>query len=81
MGEGVIKDIMNKIVLEHYPVEKLPDDLRVGLEQTLRVTITLVPEETNMSALQAFRELMSDPKRPRTERAEIDAWVRSLRDE
>jgi hypothetical protein len=72
---------MNKIVKEHYPVERLPEDLRAGLEPTSRVTITLVEEAPSLSALQAFRELMSDPMRPRRERAEIDAWIRSLRDE
>ncbi|UOK69332.1 hypothetical protein [Ancylobacter polymorphus] len=35
---------MNKIVREHYPVEKLPEDLREGLEAT-HVRVTVVPEE------------------------------------
>lgn len=37
---------MNKIVLEHYPVEKLPEDLRVGLPETgsARVTVEITPE-------------------------------------
>lgn len=81
LREGVVGLGMNRIVKEHYPVEKLPEDLRVGLDQSSKVTITLVPEATSISALQAFRELMSDPMRPRRERAEIDAWIRSLRDE
>lgn len=43
---------MNKIVMEHYPVEKLPEDLRVGLPDTgsARVTVEVTtekPEEEN----------------------------------
>lgn len=34
---------MNKIVREHYPVEKLPEDLREGIEGT-HVRVTVVPE-------------------------------------
>ncbi|MBB3773611.1 hypothetical protein FHS55_004253 [Angulomicrobium tetraedrale] len=34
---------MNKIVREHYPVEKLPEDLREGIEGT-HVRVTLVTE-------------------------------------
>lgn len=40
---------MNKIVREHYPVEKLPDDLRAGLPDGQTVTIT-VEEEPPFSA-------------------------------
>jgi hypothetical protein len=72
---------MNRIVKEHYPVEKLPEDLREGLPRATRVTVTLVPETDNVSSEQALRELLSDPNRPRRDRAEIDAWVRSMRDE
>lgn len=35
---------MNKIVREHYPVEKLPEDLRAGLEVGQKVTVTLEEE-------------------------------------
>lgn len=35
---------MNKIVREHYPVDKLPEDLREGIEGT-HVRVTVVPEE------------------------------------
>ena len=36
---------MNRIVREHYPVEKLPEDLREGLPTGRTVTVTLVEEE------------------------------------
>jgi len=35
---------MNKIVREHYPVEKLPEDLREGIEGPY-VRVTVIPEE------------------------------------
>lgn len=43
---GAEAKAMNKIVREHYPVEKLPEDLRQGLPDSGTVTIT-VEEETN----------------------------------
>jgi hypothetical protein len=39
---------MNKIVKEHYPVEKLPADLRAGLPKHGRVRIELEPEMENL---------------------------------
>jgi sirohydrochlorin ferrochelatase len=35
---------MNKIVREHYPVEKLPEDLRAELGLARTATITIEPE-------------------------------------
>ena len=35
---------MNKIVKEHYPVENLPEDLRVGLAQVGHVTLVIEAE-------------------------------------
>ena len=35
---------MNKIVREHYPAAKLPEDLRVGLDLDAAVTVTIVEE-------------------------------------
>lgn len=36
--------MMNRIVKEHYPVEKLPDDLRDGLPEGQTVTVTIENE-------------------------------------
>jgi hypothetical protein len=38
---------MNKIVKEHYPVERLPADLQAGLPKQGRVRIELEPEVDN----------------------------------
>ena len=35
---------MNRIVRAHFPVEKLPQELREGLEPNARVTITIEAE-------------------------------------
>ncbi|OYX07521.1 MAG: hypothetical protein B7Z15_15735 [Rhizobiales bacterium 32-66-8] len=35
---------MNKIVRQHYPVDKLPEDLRAGLPAGQSVTVTLESE-------------------------------------
>jgi hypothetical protein len=39
---------MNKIVREHYPVENLPEDLRVGFAAGSFVRVTLVVGEEQM---------------------------------
>ena len=36
---------MNKIVLEHYPVSRLPDDLREAVGDAKEVTLTIEAEE------------------------------------
>lgn len=41
---------MNRIVREHYPVEKLPEDLRAGLPAGQTVTVTVEKEETQPAA-------------------------------
>jgi len=47
---------MNKIVREHYPVEKLPDDLREGLAAGQTVTITV--EEENGPSLEDLEKMV-----------------------
>lgn len=43
---------MNKIVLEHYPVSKLPEDLRVGLSDagTVKIVIEEDARQSNTTA-------------------------------
>lgn len=51
---------MNRIVREHYPVEKLPADLREGMEpgETVRVTVEEVPHpDGSKERLAALLEL------------------------
>jgi hypothetical protein len=70
---------MNRIVKEHYPVERLPADLREGLDPLSRVTITLVSEPHE--GLAALLEAMDAPDRPRRNRADIDESIRALRED
>ncbi|WP_137134955.1 hypothetical protein [Rhizobium sp. FKY42] len=45
---------MNKVVLEHYPIAQLPEDMRAGLPvaESARVTVEVIPTEVN--PLKAF---------------------------
>jgi hypothetical protein len=36
---------MSKIVREHYPASKLPEDLREGIDPAGKVTVTVVEEQ------------------------------------
>lgn len=41
---------MNKIVREHYPVEKLPEDLRVHFPNAVSVTVEVAEENVVLQA-------------------------------
>lgn len=41
---------MNKIVREHYPASKLPEDLRAGIDPDGRVTVTVIEERIGTDA-------------------------------
>ncbi|KKB11921.1 hypothetical protein VE25_10240 [Devosia geojensis] len=76
---------MNKIVLEHYPVEKLPDDLKAAVGHEGRVTLTIERERSPLDRDALVAQLREEKKRMTAEQgrtlAEIVAEVRSLRDE
>jgi len=36
---------MNKIIREHYPAANLPEELRIGVDPSSRVTMTITLEE------------------------------------
>lgn len=90
---GVEAKAMNKIVREHYPVEKLPEDLRQGLTASRTVTIT-VEEEDDLESFDAkIADILKNPQ-PMTLREiralvgprnvtpeEAVARIRTLRDE
>jgi len=76
--------MMNKIVREHYPVEKLPEDLRAELG--LARTVTLVIESEDRPSREAERKAAIDELRrlrSTLKPSENDsvARVRQLRDE
>ncbi|MGF9693841.1 hypothetical protein AAIH46_13570 [Rhizobium sp. 0TCS1.26] len=79
---------MNKIVREHYPVEKLPEDLREGLEagSTVRVVVEVEAvkvEQRPMSFHESMRQI-EEYRRNNPERVTVEDAVhriRELRDE
>ena len=77
---------MNRLVREHYPVSQLPEDLREGFEgQTdVRVTIDVAarPGEPPEPASGGFFERHKHVRQSNfTSGEDVDAYVRSLRDE
>ena len=76
---------MNKIIHEHYPAAKLPEDLREGIDPTGHVTVTVVAEDHRPS-----REMLAqllEQARVRARRVgdvsseEAVRRIRDLRDE
>ncbi len=73
---------MNRIVKEHYPIERLPEDLRAGMTSNSRVTVTVVEEDgATRQRLSALLEAMDASDRPRRSLQEIDAHIRELRED
>ncbi|WP_165216179.1 hypothetical protein [Affinirhizobium pseudoryzae] len=73
---------MNKIVREHYPVEKLPEDLREGLEPgaTVRVVLEVDGEaEAARRQLDAWSENFWSQKPAEREALSRDALLEQLR--
>jgi hypothetical protein len=79
---------MNKIVLEHYPVSRLPDDLREAIGGAKEVTLTIVTEDaarddaapsTGRDDWFSRHEHIRRDTFKTTE--EVTDYVRSLRDE
>jgi hypothetical protein len=68
---------MNKIVRMHYPVEKLPEDLRAGLDAGAHVTITIVTDAQKQPNL--LLEAMDAPDRPMRSRDEINSLLNAIR--
>jgi len=71
---------MNKIVRAHYPVEKLPQELREGFEPNARVTVTIEPETTPIDKM-SLEELFSLRRDVFASAAEAAEHIRAMRDE
>ena len=77
---------MNKIVREHYPVEKLPEDLRELFPGQSEVTVEITAAGdampmTGADAIAMFRRLRETPSDQLKTMTEIVQDVRQLRDE
>jgi hypothetical protein len=75
---------MNRIVKEHYPVEKLPDDIRSAIGDARSVTLVIEPEATRSEADgDGHQSLLADMATWRLDGGGRDSAerVRALRDE
>ena len=72
-----------KIVIDHYPVDKLPDDLRRGLEsgRMVRVTVESDAETETPPARRKLTSFLGAAKGVYATPEEAVAAIRELRDE
>ena len=71
---------MNKIVREHYPASRLPDDLREGIDPSKNVTVTVIQEE-RPERVMTFEEIFATRRPPYLTREQIDEHIRELRED
>ena len=69
---------MNKIVLEHYPVEKLPDDIKSKIDGVGMVTLTIEQSPLPKFTRNDLLALIGKPVGPSVNTLE---GIRALRDE
>jgi hypothetical protein len=62
-----------KIVTEHYPAEKLPEELRAGLETGQLVRVTVEPEEPGKAGFEGAGAGVYSPE-------DAVSYIRALRD-
>jgi hypothetical protein len=72
---------MNKIIREHYPAANLPEDLRIGVDPSARVTVTVTLEEQRPERAPTLDEIWALRRPPYRTKEEIDADVRRQRDD
>jgi hypothetical protein len=72
---------VNRIVKEHYPASKLPEDLRVGVDPAAVVTVTIVEEQPQPERKVALDEIFAARQPPFRSAEDIDADLRRQRDE
>jgi hypothetical protein len=70
---------MNKIVREHYPIQKLPDDLRSGLQKYGWVRIEIEPEMPKDAP--ALATLVGSGRNVHGDPDDALAHIRSLRED
>lgn len=71
-----------KIVVEHYPVDRLPEELRLGLEDARDVTITIeAPSAEAVEKRPPLASLLGKGRGVYQTPEQADAAVRALRDE
>jgi hypothetical protein len=72
---------MNRIIRENYPASRLPEDLRVGVDPSSTVTVTIVEEEKTPERVMSLEEIWALRTPPFRTAREIDDELRRDRDE
>ena len=72
---------MNRIIREHYPASRLPEDLRAGVDPSATVTVTIVEEEKRPEEVMSLEEIWALRAPPFRTAQEIDDDLRRDRDE
>ena len=72
---------MNRIIREHYPASKLPEDLRAGVDPSSTVTVTIVEEAKRSEKVMTLEEIFALRRPPFRTAEEIDEDLRRQRDE
>jgi hypothetical protein len=74
---------MNRIVRSHFPVEKLPQELREGLAPETRVTVTIEAETQsgNSRSPLTFQDIFAARQPPFRTKEEIDDDLRTDRED
>lgn len=72
---------MNKIVFEHYPAAKLPDEMQARVGPSSTVTVVLTVEETSPEKVMTLEEIFALRRPPFRSKEEIDADLRRDRDD
>ncbi|MFA6204649.1 MAG: hypothetical protein WC689_00395 [Methylocystis sp.] len=71
---------MNKVVREHFPASKLPDELREGIDPGASVTITVETEAAPENIL-SLEEMFALRRDVFMSIRDVEAHVRAMRDE
>jgi len=73
---------MNRIVRQHYPVEKLPPELREGLDASAQVTIIVEAEpDPDEASPISLEQIFAMREPPFLTKEEIDRDLKKRRDE
>jgi hypothetical protein len=72
---------MNKIVREYYPASHLPEELREGINPNAEVKVTIEEVEPRPDHVMTLDEIFAARRPPYRTPEEIDANIRSQRDD
>jgi hypothetical protein len=71
---------MNKIVRQNYPASRLPEDLREGIDPSMRVTVTVTEDAPGHQPM-TLEEIWALRRPPYRSAGDIVSGIRQLRDE